>query len=263
MFNHSTTRPPRRRGVLATGALALGLLTACGGATTSQPAAGSSRQPGGKPATASSNGPGCPQLTTDSTGAAVHLVIDSGSVTCEEARKVFTDYKAAGPGQGSAGIVTVDGWTCARNSIAGITQTGTLASCAQDGQRAAFEERKIGTGGGATASGDLTGSAQSTQPPSAPSPAPTAPPQSSGSTAAFCKDLFSGPETPLDLDFLLTPEGIALANRLDADAPAGVKSDMDTLVFGLRQMANEPATPSFYSAYGNVLTWVHDNCGFN
>ncbi|NUP50126.1 MAG: hypothetical protein HOW97_22855 [Catenulispora sp.] len=108
---------------------------------------------------AAPNGPDCGQIGADGNGSVVRLVITGGTLSCAEAKKVWTDYGSAAK-EGSGGFATVDdAWQCAHGSVADLQQTGVQGGC-QNGQKA-FETRISSLSGGPSggASGSSSASA--------------------------------------------------------------------------------------------------------
>lgn len=56
--------------------------------------------------------------------------VQTGRTTCATVLRVLRAYyRPSTPKQGSAGVATVDGWTCASNSSAESGRTGRVSSC--------------------------------------------------------------------------------------------------------------------------------------
>lgn len=74
-------------------------------------------------------GTDCGSAGVDSEGSAFRLVVSSGRLRCADAFRALKDYATAPGKQGSGGFVTVDGWSCGHNSMAGLAQTGVYLDC--------------------------------------------------------------------------------------------------------------------------------------
>ncbi|MER5452661.1 hypothetical protein ABT065_44805 [Streptomyces sp. NPDC002764] len=71
----------------------------------------------------------CGSTQAGSKDGAFSVVITSGHVNCADALRILKDYAKARGKQGSGGLATVDGWSCAHNSAAQLAQTGVNIDC--------------------------------------------------------------------------------------------------------------------------------------
>lgn len=101
--------------------------------------------------------------------------------------------------------------------------------------------------------------------------ATTVPQQGGGSIRAFCFDYVNWDNSiaqgspPVPNFKTVSPGQLALVNRLDSEAPAAVKSDMDAVATYIRQVAAGNSASADLAAgsqgFATTLYWVAQNCG--